>query len=122
MEISISKEVLPSLEENGFTETLLGDARGSIRQYRNSGGLHVLEYHDKFVVHEDEVDPRVDPVGHLIKDSPETLFALGAAYLLSQSHNGVSSKSSRYVSFSPLVFILSFLSLNRILGLIKRFL
>jgi len=122
MEISISKEVLLSLEEYGFTETLLGDAKGSVRQYRNSSGLHVREYYDKFVVHEDKVDPRVDPIGHLIRDSPETLFALGSAFLLSQAETCVSSKSSRYASINPFVFILSFLSLSKILGLLKRLL
>ena len=120
MEISISKEVLPSLEEYGFAETLLGDAKGSVRQYRNSSGLHVREYHDKFVVHEDKVDPRVDPIGHLIRVSPETLFALGSAFHLSRAETGVSSKSRRYVSIN--VFILSFLSLSKILGILKRLL
>ena len=122
MEISISKEVLPSLEEYGFAETLLGDARGSIRQYRNSSGLHVREYRDKFVVHEDKVDPRVDPIGHLIRDSPETLFAFGGAFLLSQNKRNASSGSIGRSSFSSLVFILSFLSLNKILGVLKRLL
>jgi hypothetical protein len=122
MEISISKEVLPSLDEYGFEETILGDARGSIRQYRKSGGLHVREYPDKFVVHQDAVDPRIDPVGHLIKDSPETLVAFGVAVLLSHRESSSDSKPGKHMPLSPLVFILSFLSLNRILGVLKRLL
>ena len=117
MEMSISKEVLSSLEEYGFTETLLGDGKGSKRQYRNSSGLHVREYYDKFVVHEDTVDPRVDPIGHLIKDSPETLIAFGSAVFLSQNEGGFRSIGNN--SFSPLRFILSFLFMNKIFGLLK---
>ena len=120
MEISISKEVLTSLEEYGFTETLLGDGKGSMRQYRNSSGLHVREYRDKFVVHEDVVDPRVDPIGHLIKDSPETIFAFGSAIFLSQ--NGRSLRRGRNNSFSPSRFILSFLLMNKLFGSLKRLL
>jgi hypothetical protein len=120
MEISISKEVLQSVEELGFTETVLGDSKGSSRQYRNSTGLHVREYDDRFVVHRDEGDPRVDPIGHLMKDSPETLFALGAALAISKTMSSERVKGKN--SFSPLVFLVSFLSLNRILGFLKKLL
>ncbi|MHB2035764.1 MAG: hypothetical protein ACYCPW_03360 [Nitrososphaerales archaeon] len=122
MEISISKDVLPSLEGYGFIETILGDRRGSTKQYRNSSGLHIREYHDKFVVHEDKVDPRVDPIGHLMKDSPETLIAFGAAFLLSQNKRCSSSTQSKYSSFNPMVFVFSLLSLNKLLGILKKLL
>jgi hypothetical protein len=122
MEISISKEVLPSIEECGFTETILGDGRGSIRQYRNSTGLHVREYRAKFIVHKDKADPRVDPIGHLVKDSPETLFAFGSSFLFSQGDRVTQSKPRERSTFNPVVFILSFLLLNRIFGVIKKLL
>ncbi len=121
--ISISKEVLTSLEGLGFSETVLGDRMGSIRQYRNKNGVHIREYHDKFVIHQDKVDPRVDPIGHLLKDSPETLLAFGPSLLVSKRFSGASK--TRYVnpvSFNPLIFLLAFLSLNRVLGRIKRLL
>lgn len=118
MEISISKDALPSIEEFGFEETILGDPKGSLKQYRNSTGLHVREYPDRFVIHRDRVDPREDPLGHLIKDSPETLLSLGGALVTSRSVSSESKSSS----LNPLVFILAFLSLNRILRLIKRLL
>ena len=122
MEISISKDVLPSLEIYGFTETILGDRKGSTKQYRSSSDLHVREYHDKFVVHEDKVDPRIDPIGHLMKDSPETLIAFGAALLLSQNKRCFSSTQGKYSSFNPMVFVLSLLTLNKLLGILKKLL
>ncbi|MDG6904295.1 MAG: hypothetical protein JRN20_00760 [Nitrososphaerota archaeon] len=118
MEISISKEVLPSLQGYELTETALGDPKDSVRQFRNLNGLHVREYDDRFEIHKDEVDPRVNPIGHLIRDSPETILALGAALV------STSSRSKKQVgkgSFNPFVFFLSFLSINRILVFLKRF-
>jgi len=120
MEISIAKDVLPSLEIYGITETILGDRKGSTKQYRSSSGLHIREFHDKFVVHEDKADPRIDPIGHLMKDSPQTLIAFGAAFLLSQDKR--CSNSTQYNSFNPMVFILSMLSLNKLLGILKKLL
>ena len=121
--ISISKEVLTSLEGLGFSETVLGNRMSSIRQYRNKNGVHIREYLDKFVIHQDKVDPRVDPIGHLLKDSPETLLAFGASLLVSKRFSGASkTRSASPVSFNPLIFLLVFLSLNRVLGRIKRLL
>ncbi|CAD7767123.1 MAG: hypothetical protein DNFNHJIP_00530 [Candidatus Argoarchaeum ethanivorans] len=67
---------------SGCRETLLGDPNGSHKQYRcdqNDQNIHILEYDDRYEVHKDRVDPRKDPLGHLISDSPETLTALGVA-------------------------------------------
>lgn len=118
MEISISKEVLPSIEEYGFEETILGDPKDSQKQYRNSTGLHAREYADRYVIHRDQVDPRVDPMGHLVKDSPETLLSLGGAFIASRE----AGYESKPISLNPLVFIITFLSLNRIFRLIKKLL
>ncbi len=82
-EIAVSKEVLPSLSED-YEETVLGDRRGAIRQFRNSSGLHVREYEDNFVIHVDKVDPRRNPLGHLVMDSPETILAIGAGLFLAK--------------------------------------
>lgn len=121
--ISISKELLTSLEGLGFSETVLGDRMGSIRQYRNKNGVHVREYRDKFVIHQDKVDPRVDPIGHLFRDSPETLLAFGPSLLASSRLRGASrTRYASSISFNPLIFLLAFLSFNRVLGRIKRLL
>ena len=50
----------------GAEETKLGDKKGALKQYRK-GNLHIREYKDKLTVHLDKVDPREDPMGHLIK-------------------------------------------------------
>ncbi|HXQ92487.1 MAG TPA: hypothetical protein VN739_05725 [Nitrososphaerales archaeon] len=112
----VSKEVLPSIEGFGFVETLLGDPEGCLRQYRNANGLHVREYGNYFEIHEDKVDPRVDPFGHLIRDSPETLVAFGAASILTRS----ARHKRGSISFGgPFSFLLIFLSLNNILRKLK---
>jgi len=110
----VSKEVLPSLDGFGFVETVLGDPEGCLRQYRNTNGLHVREYEEYFEIHEDRVDPRVDPLGHLVLDSPETLLAFGAASILTTS----ARKHSRPFG-GPLSFLLIFFSLNKILRKLK---
>ena len=62
----------------GADETKLGDKKGAIRQYRK-GNLHIREYEDRLTVHTDKVDPREDPMGHLIHDAQEVLVGLAGA-------------------------------------------
>ena len=54
------------------------DKKGALKQYRK-GNLHIREYKDKFTVHTDKVDPRTDPMGHLIHDAQEVLIGLAGA-------------------------------------------
>ena len=77
-EIEVPKEVRPFMME-GAEETKLGQKNGSIRQFRY-GNLHIREYEDKYLVHVDKVDPRNDPLGHLIHDAPEFLIGIASAY------------------------------------------
>ncbi|MGI0065066.1 MAG: hypothetical protein ACREAL_09420, partial [Nitrosopumilaceae archaeon] len=63
---------------------------GAKKQYRY-GNLHIREYDDKFLVHMDKVDPRENPLGHLVLDSPEILIGLASAAI-----GGV--KAARYIS------------------------
>ena len=116
--LRISKEVLSSLEGLDFVETLLGDPGGCLRQYRNSTGIHVREFEDYFEVHKDRVDPRNNPIGHLICDSPETLVAFGAASVLTRRFSR--KKESSYGS--PLDFLSLFFSLNRFFRVLKKLL
>lgn len=77
-EIEVPKEVRPFMLEDA-EETNLGQKNGAIRQLRY-GNLHIREYDDKYLVHMDKVDPRKDPLGHLIHDAPEFLVDIAGAY------------------------------------------
>ena len=67
-----AREFVPDWAE----ETVLGEPQGSHRQYRH-GNLHIREYDDCYTVHADRVDPRRDPLGHLVRDAPEVLIGAG---------------------------------------------
>lgn len=76
-EIEIPKEIRPFMLE-GAEETTLGNKNGAKKQFRY-GNLHIREYEDKFLVHMDKVDPRKNPLGHLVFDAPEVLIGLASA-------------------------------------------
>ena len=76
-EIEVPKE-LREFMLKGAEETFLGQRNGADKQYRY-GNLHIREYPDKFLVHTDKIDPRKDPIGHLVYDAPEVLIGLACA-------------------------------------------
>ena len=76
-EIEVPKE-LREFMLDGAEETILGQKNGAKKQYRY-GNLHIREYDDKFLVHTDKIDPRKDPLGHLVFDAPEVLIGLSCA-------------------------------------------
>ncbi|MFZ8907362.1 MAG: hypothetical protein ACO2Y5_01290 [Nitrosopumilaceae archaeon] len=76
-EIVVPKELREFMLERA-EETLLGQKNGAKKQYRY-GNLHIREYDDKFLVHTDKIDPRKDPLGHLVFDAPEVLVGLACA-------------------------------------------
>ena len=76
-EIEVPKELREFMLEEA-EETFLGQKNGADKQYRY-GNLHIREYGDKFLVHNDKIDPRKDPMGHLIHDAPEVLIGLTCA-------------------------------------------
>ena len=76
-EIEVPKELREFMIE-GAEETVLGQKNGALKQYRY-GNLHIREYDDKFLVHMDKIDPRKDPIGHLVYDAPEVLVGLACA-------------------------------------------
>ena len=76
-EIEVPKELREFMLE-GAEETSLGQKNGAHKQYRY-GNLHIREYDDKFLVHTDRIDPRKDPIGHLVYDAPEVLIGLACA-------------------------------------------
>jgi len=98
-EIEVPKELREFMLEEA-EETFLGQKNGADKQYRY-GNLHIREYGDKFLVHTDKVDPRKDPVGHLIHDAPEILIGLGCAVFGgSQVAKKILDKNSNKQSFT----------------------
>ncbi|MDP9288242.1 MAG: hypothetical protein M3P08_08605 [Thermoproteota archaeon] len=69
--IIVPKSVRPIID---YEETFLGTQKGAKKQFRY-GKLHIREYKDFYIVHMDKVDPRKDPMGHLLIDAPEYLAA-----------------------------------------------
>jgi len=112
-EIEIPKELGPFMLEKA-EETSLGQKNGAKKQYRY-GNLHIREYDDKFLVHMDKVDPRENPLGHLVLDSPEILIGLASAaigggkvasYIYKNQKNSIFIKQSATISglIASLVF------------------
>ena len=77
-EIEVPKEIRPFMLEEA-EETKLGQKNSADKQYRY-GNLHIREYEDKYMVHMDKIDPRKDPLGHLVRDAPEVLIGLASAF------------------------------------------
>ena len=73
-EIEVPKDLREFMLEEA-EETILGQKNGALKQYRY-GNLHIREYDDKFLVHTDKIDPRVNPLGHLVYDAPEVLIGI----------------------------------------------
>jgi hypothetical protein len=63
--IIVPKTVRPLIE---YKPTILGEKKGSIKQYRH-GNLHIREYKNHYSVHYDKIDPRNDPIGHVMVDA-----------------------------------------------------
>jgi hypothetical protein len=63
--ILVPKTVRPLIE---YKQTLLGEKRGSKKQYRH-GNLHIREYESYYSVHCDKIDPHKDPLGHILVDA-----------------------------------------------------
>jgi hypothetical protein len=93
-EIEVPKELREFMLEQA-EETILGQKNGSNKQYRY-GNLHIREYDDKFLVHTDKIDPRKDPMGHLVYDAPEVLIGLACAIFGgSQIAKKITNKNSK---------------------------
>ena len=89
-----------------LTRRSSGIAKGSMKQYRNSRGVHVREYCDHFEIHVDAIDPRTNPLGHLIYGFSRNLVAFASDFYSIQKQNETAStvirKSARF-SFPVLI-------------------
>ena len=104
-EIEIPKELRPFMLDKA-EETFLGQKNGANKQYRY-GNLHIREYDDKFLVHMDKIDPRKDPLAHLVFDAPEVLVGIASAVIGGAkiaSHIYKNQKNSIYTKQSTTLF------------------
>ena len=101
-EIEVPKELREFMLE-GAEETFLGQKNGAQKQYRY-GNLHIREYDKKFLVHTDRIDPRQDPVGHLVYDAPEVLIGLACAIFGGTQVAKKLNKKSKKATFSSSLF------------------
>ena len=108
-EIEVPKE-LREFMISGAEETFLGQKNGAKRQFRY-GNLHIREYDDKFLVHVDKIDPRKDPMGHLIHDAPEVLIGVACSIF-----SGIMTKKFTSKTFSEKQTISSVLLSSIIFG------
>ena len=97
-EIEVPKELREFMLEDA-QETFLGQKNGAKKQFRY-GNLHIREYEDKFLVHSDKIDPRKDPVGHLVQDAPEFLVGLACAIFGGSQVSKLLKKKSVQTSIS----------------------
>ena len=99
-EIEVPKELREFMLEEA-EETILGQKNGAKKQYRY-GNLHIREYDDKFLVHTDKIDPRVNPLGHLIHDAPEVLIGI-ACGIFSGVHTAKKFSNSNKISLANIL-------------------
>jgi len=98
-EIEVPKELREFMLEEA-EETILGQKNGAQKQYRY-GNLHIREYDDKFLVHTDKIDPRVNPLGHLVHDAPEVLIGLACGIFTGiNSVKNFSKNNSKKISLA----------------------
>ena len=103
-EIEVPKELREFMLEEA-EETILGQKNGADKQYRY-GNLHIREYGDKFLVHNDKIDPRKDPMGHLVYDAPEVLIGLACAIFGGSQDRKCTRLNSSHRCISYAVFCL----------------
>lgn len=75
--IVVPRAVRPIID---VRETALGSKKGAVRQFRY-GNLHIRDYDSHYTVHMDKIDPRTNPLGHLLVDAPEYLVGAAAAVI-----------------------------------------
>ena len=109
-EIEVPKE-LRQFMLDGAEETNLGQKNGAKKQYRY-GNLHIREYDDKYLVHTDRIDPRTDPLGHLIRDAPEFLVGLGCAIFGGKKIASIIQKNSNSQKLSIVAGLISAIPLG----------
>ena len=89
--IIVPKSVRPTID---YEVTHLGDKKGARQQFRHKN-LHIRDYGDYYTVHIDNIDPRKDPLGHLIIDAPEFLVGIMSTVSIGKLIGPAVGKSKR---------------------------
>lgn len=89
--IIVPKSARPTID---YEVTHLGDKKGARQQFRHKN-LHIRDYGDYYTVHIDNIDPRKDPLGHLIIDAPEFLVGIMSAVSIGKLIGPAVGKSKR---------------------------
>jgi len=113
-EIEIPKEVRHFMPEDA-EETVLGQKNGATKQYRY-GNLHIREYDNKYLVHMDKVDPRQDPIGHLVRDAPEIIIGVASGIIAGKKVASSIYKLQKNIPLSKSTSILAGLVASAIAG------
>ena len=113
-EIEIPKEVRHFMPEDA-EETVLGQKNGATKQYRYEN-LHIREYDDKYLVHMDKVDPRQDPIGHLVRDAPEIIIGVASGIIAGKKVASSIYKLQKNIPLSKSTSILAGLVASAIAG------
>jgi len=113
-EIEIPKEVRHFMPEDA-EETVLGQKNGATKQYRY-GNLHIREYDNKYLVHMDKVDPRQDPIGHLVRDAPEIIIGVASGVIAGKKVASSIYKLQKNIPLSKSTSILAGLVASAIAG------
>lgn len=106
-DVVVSKaETSPPSVYDGFVESI-GEPDLQTRDLRKringTESMHVKEYDNYYKVHRDKVDPKYDPISHLIEDSPEVPAGIAAAILSGYGAGKAHYENIRYTSEHPIL-------------------
>lgn len=106
-DVMVSKtEVSPPSVYDGFVESI-GEPDLQTRDFRKkingTESMHVKEYGNYYKVHRDKVDPKYDPLSHLIEDSPEVPASVAVAILSGYGAGKTHYDNVKYTSEHPVL-------------------
>lgn len=105
--LKVSKtEVPPPSPSDGFEDSI-GEPEFQIRDVRKringTESMHIKEYEDHYTVHRDRVDPKYDPMAHLLVDSPELPIGVAVGIYSGYKVGKAHYDNVKYTSEHPLL-------------------